>query len=91
MIEVKTYREALGRRMRCSIHGPVMELAEDTLFLLRQIWQQIDQDSHGAAALFACVITEAVLGKYGFDLWCAPASEIAFGIQATGDTEEGSS
>ena len=87
MIEVKTERTSFGRMMKCEIHGPVLELAEDTLYALRQIWTSIDRDSHGAAALFACIITDAVTGKDGFKLWCVPEGEFAIGISADGDAE----
>ncbi|MBQ6358929.1 MAG: hypothetical protein IJI97_08300 [Clostridia bacterium] len=64
-----------------------MELAYDTLFIMRHIWKIIDRDSHDAAAIFAACITDAVNGRDGFNLWCAPECEVEIGVRSTWDEE----
>lgn len=92
MLEVKTFKiSEKERKMECGIHGTVMELCEDTLSALRQIWKNIDRNSHGASAIFACCITDAVKGKGGYNLFCAPEGEVEIGVKISHPEEAGPS
>ena len=87
MIEAKTKKSAPHRDVSVHVRGSVFDLAEDMLYILRTVYRQIREEDAANAELFSRMISAAVNGAFGFQLWTETDGPgvATFGIKLTGD------
>lgn len=80
-----------ARRMSCELHGPLLELGADMLHILRQVYQQISEENPTGGEIFKSLVTDAVNGEGGFELWESDPNTVQIGTRRSASDEAGQS